>query len=141
MATETIHPPESSRSVGSVKLWFGFTAATASWVALGLLDLLIVWRACIGTAQYGGPHSEPGAIAAFVVVTLTLLGFAIAAGVISYRNWKQLSGDRTRLADAEGWSRQEFMALAGVYLSFTMSISIIWLGLPIAILQLCVRTR
>ena len=59
------------------------------------------------------------------ILTLVLLACAILAGLISYRNnWKQLSGDRARLAEAEGRGRREFMALAGVYLS----IAIIWLA-------------
>ena len=141
MATQVIDPSPSLRPIGSPKLWFGFTAATAAWVLLGLLDLLIVWRACVGGEQSSDPHSNTATIVEFAIVTFALLGLSIASGVISYGNWKRLCGNRERLADAEGRSREEFMALAGVYLSFTMSIGIVWLGLPVAMLQLCVRTR
>ena len=75
-----------------------------------------------------------------VLVTLALLITAVVAGGVSFRNWRVLSRDRD-ISDAEGRGREEYMALIGVFVSFTLGIGIIWLGIPIAIIELCVRAR
>jgi hypothetical protein len=69
-----------------------------------------------------------------------LLVTAVWAGGVSFRNWRELSRDGT-LADAEGRGREEYMALIGVFVSFTLGIGIVWLGIPLAIIDLCVRAR
>ena len=76
----------------------------------------------------------------FLVVTLLLLATAIAAGAVSFRNWRELSRG-TSLANAEGRGREEYMALIGVFVSFTLGVGIIWLGIPLAIIDLCVRAK
>jgi len=136
MSNET----ETRRYVSPARLWFGFAGSAVSWSALGVIDLLITWKACLGQEQYGGAYLDPSAKVVYVIVTLALLGVAIAAGTISFRNWRYLSRDRD-LADAEGRGREEYMALLGVFMSFTLGIGIIWLGIPIAMIQLCVRAR
>lgn len=130
------NPPQ----IAPGKLWFGFTASIAAWLGLGLADGLITWQACVGEEQWGGAHGSTGLFALNVVITFVLLGTAMAAGAISYRNWRRLSG-QTRLADAEANGRKEYMALLGIFVSATLGVGIVWLGIPLIILRMCVRTR
>ena len=137
MATETRGPlaPVKPR-----RLWFGFAASAASWIALGCLDLLITWRACTHQENFGVPSAHPGVRILFGVVALVLLLVTIAAGVTSYRNWRALSG-RSHVLDAEAVERREFMALLGVIVSVTLGMGIIWLALPPLFLDICWRAR
>lgn len=131
---------ETRQHISPGRLWFGFAGSAAAWIGLGIADLLITWQACLGEEQYGGAHLEPGFKALYVLVTLALLITAVVAGGVSFRNWRVLSRDRD-ISDAEGRGREEYMALIGVFVSFTLGIGIIWLGIPIAIIELCVRAR
>ena len=42
---------------------------------------------------------------------------------------------------AEATERKEFMAWAGLFISFTLGVGIVWLCLPLFILQMCIRAR
>ncbi len=131
---------EPVQSVSARRLWFGFAGSAGAWLGLGIADILLAWQACLGQEQYGGAHPEPGFRVLFVAVTLLLLILAVGAGLISYRNWKTLSHDKS-LSHAEGRGRREYMALSGVFISVTLGIGIIWLAMPIGILSFCVRAR
>jgi len=131
---------ETHRKVSAGRLWFGFAGSAASWIALGIIDLLITWQACLGKEQYGGAHFEPGVKALYLVVTLGLLVTAVSAGRVSFRNWRELSPTGS-LAHAEGRGREEYMALIGVFVSFTLGIGIVFSGIPLVIIDLCVRAR
>jgi hypothetical protein len=128
------------QEVSPGRLWFGFAGSAAAWVSLGIADLLITWQACLGREQYGGAESSPEFKAIYFVFTLALLGTALASGFVSSRNWRALSRNR-KLSEAEAPGREEYMALAGIFIAFTLGIGIIWLGLPLAIIDLCVRAR
>ena len=69
-----------------------------------------------------------------------MLATAAIAGVMSYRNWRQLAG-QVNIYRAEATGSREYLALLGVFMSVTLGIGIIWLGLPLLIISLCVRTR
>lgn len=127
-------------SISPARLWFGFAGSAASWIALGVTDLLITWQACLGKEQYGGANFDPGVKVLYLLVTLLLLITAISAGGVSFRNWRELSPGGS-LANAEARGREEYMALIGVFVSFTLGIGIIWLGIPLAMIDLCVRAR
>ena len=132
----TSRPPE----VSPRKLWFGTVAAAFCWVGIGIADTLITWRECLHNEQFGGASSHPGLLSLNVVIFLALLAIAAIAGVMSYRNWQRLAG-QVRLYRAEATGPREYMALIGVFMSITLGIGIIWLGLPLLIISLCVRTR
>ncbi len=131
---------QTRQHISPARLWFGLAGSAASWIALGIIDLLITWQACLGKEQYGGAHLEPGAKVLYLIVTLLLLLTAIWAGGVSFRNWRELSRGGS-LVNAEGRGREEYMALIGVFVSFTLGIGIVLLGIPLAILDLCVRAR
>ena len=132
-----VHP---RHEVSAARLWFGFAGSAASWITLGVADIVITWRVCLDRDQYGMSHSQPSFRIVYFVVTLLLLIIAISAGTISYRNWRDLTPNRA-ISIAEARGRSEYMALAGVFISFTLGIGIILLGLPVAILNLCVRAH
>ena len=128
------------RSVSPGKLWFGLTASAAAWIALGVGDVLITWWACRQDQPLSGGSVRPGIGLLYLAATIILAGLALAAGTTSYRNWRRLSGAKA-LLDAEAAGRREFMALVGLFVSFTLGFGLIWLTIPLLILNLCVRAR
>jgi hypothetical protein len=130
----------TSASIPNSRLWFEVAASGAAWFGLGMADMVITWRACVHQEQTGGPSSHPGALVLYFVMWAVLFGLAILAGTMSYRTWRKLSGV-TELLYAEGKERKEFMSLAGLFISVTLGIGIVWLCLPLFIIQMCVRTR
>ena len=122
------------------RLWFGVAASAAAWFVLGLTDILLSWAACLHREQLGGASGHPGIRLLTILITLVLFATMVASGVVSYRNWRRLSTD-ANLESAEGRGREEFMALLGVFVSFTLGFSVLWLALPLFIIDLCVRTR
>jgi hypothetical protein len=122
------------------RLWFGVAASAAAWFVLGLADILLTWAACLQQDQLGGASRHPGILLLTVLITIVLFATILASGIVSYRNWRRLSADAD-LESAEGRGREEFMALLGVFVSLTLGFSVLWLALPLFILDLCVRTR
>jgi hypothetical protein len=122
------------------RLWFGVAASAAAWFVLGAADILITWAACVHREQLGGSSAHPEIRLLAIAITVILFATILASGSISYRNWRQLSAD-TSFESAEGKGREEFMALLGVFVSVTLGFSVIWLALPLFIIELCVRTR
>jgi hypothetical protein len=101
------------------------------------------------------------------LITLALLAVSISAGVISHRLWRSsreiaqngvrreivpdpsggargtlfaMQGARELTLD-EGYSREDFMALGGVLISTVCSVGIVWAGIPLMMLDVCVRAR
>jgi hypothetical protein len=128
------------QAVPTTRLWVGVVASTVAWFGLGLADMFITWRACVHQEQFGGPSSHPVAQILFYVSGFSLLALAVIAGVISYRSWQTLSQTRD-LLEAEAVERKEFMALAGLFMCFTLGAGLVWLCLPPFILEMCLRTR
>jgi hypothetical protein len=128
------------RAVSTGTLWFGVAASVAAWFGLYLADILITWLICPQRDQAGGPAADPGARLLYGFFTLLLFTLAALAGTMSYRNWRRLSSIKELLA-AEAFERKEFMALAGLFISFTLGVGIVWLGLPLFMIQMCLRTR
>jgi hypothetical protein len=122
------------------RLWFGVAASAAAWFVLGAADILLTWAACLHREQLGGASGHPGILLLTIAITVVLFATVVASGTVSYRNWRRLSAD-ANLESAEGRGRDEFMALLGVFVSFTLGFSVLWLALPLFIIDLCVRTR
>lgn len=129
-----------TREVSPRRLWFGLLAAVVCWLALLTVDILITWRACLHQEQFGGASGHPGLRALNIVLFLVLLAIGIVAGVLSYRNWQHLA-DEGKIYRAEANQPREYLAFLGVFISITLSIGMIWFGLPLLILSLCERTR
>jgi hypothetical protein len=120
--------------------WFGVAGSSLAWLALGVGDILITWRACLHSELFGEPSNSPNARLLYFVITLVLIGLAVIAGISSYRNWKKFS-DRRALLRAEGKERTEFIALAGLFMSFTLGFGMLWFCLPLFVIQICIRAR
>lgn len=136
MATDTAR----QTSVDHRRLWFGF-AASLAWGGLGVADILVTWQACaLHDAPFGVPMSHPAARVVYLALSLLSLAIAVAAGVMSWRTWRSLSGGGG-IFRAEGYERREFMALMGLFMSVTLGMGIIWLTLPPLMLELCGRAR
>ena len=122
------------------RLWFEVAATNIAWFSLGLADTVITWRACVHEEQFGGPSAHPGARLLYFGAWIAMFGLALLAGTMSYRSWRMLSGVRDLLR-AEGRERKEFMSQAGFFISLTLGIGLVWLCLPLFILEMCARTR
>jgi hypothetical protein len=137
MAREITNRPEH---VTPGRLWFGVAASAVAWSVLGMADVLLTWAACLHRDQSGGASRHPGILLLTILITVVLFATIVASGIVSYRNWRRTSADAD-LESAEGRGREEFMALLGVFVSLTLGFSVLWLALPLFILDLCVRTR
>lgn len=137
MANESTTDPNS---VTPGKLWFGFTGSAAAWVALSCGYSLLAWWACQPEGILSGGRVRSGIGFAYFFAALIIIGAAVFAGVVSYRNWRQLS-TAPSLNDTLGDSRPEFMALMGLFVSVTLGAGLIWLTIPLLILNFCVRAR
>jgi hypothetical protein len=137
MASET---STRQQQVSGTRLWFGFAATAFAWMGLGISDVLITWRECIHNEEFGGASTHTGLHAFNIILWIVLLAIAVLAGVMSYRNWRTLAG-QVKIYRAEGTGRREYMAIVGVLISVTLGMGMIWLGIPLLILGLCVRTR
>lgn len=130
----------NSAAIHNGRLWFEVAASGVAWFGLGLADIVITWRACVHEEQFGGPSAHPGALVLYFVMWVVLFGLALLAGTMSYRSWRELSGV-SDLLYAEGKERKEFMSQAGFFISLTLGIGIVWLVVPLFIIQMCVRAR
>lgn len=136
----SIETTSRSKQVSPGRLWFGVCAAALAWIGLGIADILITWRACLHQEQFGDASSHPGMLTLNIGLFFILLAIAITAGTMSYRNWRRLAGE-VIFYRAEANGRREYVALLGVFISVTLGLGIVWLGIPLMILSLCVRTR
>jgi hypothetical protein len=122
------------------RLWFGLAASACAWAMLGILDIVITWRACVHQEEWGNASAHPGARTLYILVSLALILTVLLAGTLSYRNWRALSTQRSIL-HAEATERREFMALLGVFISLTLGMGVLWLSIPPLIIQLCLRVK
>ncbi len=137
MASE---PTTRPVTIGSRRLWFGLVTAAVCWFGLGIAEMFITWRACLHNEEFGNASTHSPLTAAAFVVTFFLIGMVATGGFLSYRDWRRLSTQKS-LLDAEGRGHREFIALIGIYISVTLGVGMVWMGLPLFILRLCARVR
>src|SRR5581483_6757945 len=135
-------PSESnSNDVSRKRLWFGFTSGAIAWSIAGTFDAIVAWHTCSGRALGSTPvFTQTGLRILLGVITFALLAITTAAGVISYKVWRQLSASSDFLS-AEAYGRKQYMAMSGVLISAALGIGIVWFSIPIYILGACVRAR
>jgi hypothetical protein len=131
---------ETRQPVSSNRLWFGFAGAAAAWVLAGLLNVLLAWQACMGGEAGSFIFTQTGIRVVLGIITFALLAVAVVAGLISFRNWRDLSREPDFL-EAEGRSRKEFMAIFGVVVSASLTMGLIWFAIPIYVISMCVRAH
>lgn len=131
---------DDSGAIPNRRLWFHVAGSGVAWIGLGLADMFISWLSCLHEEQYGGPSFHPVAHALLIGMSVLLFGLALLTGILSYRSWRRLSGVGA-LLQAEASERKEFMSLAGFFISLTLGFGIVWLFVPLFILQMCARAR
>ena len=138
MPTET--SPDHPVRLSSRRLWFGATAAAIAWALQGVVCEVISAKACQNNLGNWGPLSAAGVRWLLGGITIIALGFTVAGGLTSFRNWRILA-DRLDFVHAEGRRREQFMALVGAFASIVFLIGILWAGIPVIILNVCVKAR
>jgi hypothetical protein len=129
-----------SHRVPQRQLWYGFTAAPFAWILEGVIGVIVSAQFCPANSPNWGIIGQNSVRTALAVVTIALLAIAISGAVVAFRNWKLLA-DSHELIHSEGRSRDAFMSLGGVVLSGIFIISIIWQGIPLMLLEQCMRAR
>lgn len=137
--SEPVQTP-THENVSPGRLWFGFVGGGVAWILAGLLNVLLAWQACMGGEAGSFFFTQTGVRIVLGVITFFFLALAVAAGIVSFRNWRLLSQQRD-FVEAEGRGRQEFMAIVGVIVSATLGAGIVWFVLPIYIIRMCVRAH
>lgn len=132
--------PETRPTVSRKREWFALWGPAAAWVVLFSVNIVITWQACLHHEQLGGASSHDRLLILNMVVFLVLLATTVLAGVLAYRAWRQRAGAGSFI-HAEAEDRHEYMAMIGVLMTVTMGLGTIWLGLPLWLVSLCVRTR
>jgi hypothetical protein len=122
------------------RLWYGFTAAPFAWIVVGVVGVIVSAQFCPANSPNWGIIGQNSVRTALVVVTIALLAVAISGAVVAFRNWKVLA-DSHELIQSEGRTRDAFMSLGGVVLSGIFIISILWQGIPLMLLEQCMRAR
>jgi len=122
------------------RLWFGLLGAVTAWITLFFAEIVITWQACMHDEQFGGASSHRGFLLLAIIIFFLLLAMALLAGFLAYRAWRSRAGPG-KFFYAEAEDRREYMGMVGVLLTILMGVGIIWLGLPLWIIALCVRTR
>ena len=136
-ATANTATSPNARSTG---LWFGLVASWVAFAVDGFLGYVISWRTCfIG-------HGHLGALSQgevrWLLAGITILLFIVAAsgGLHSYRNWRDMSGSES-FVEAEATGTAEFISMIGVLSSTFMSVGIIWISLPLIMIDVCMRAK
>ena len=138
MPTQTLSGPHLHIPRGS--LWFGTAGAAVAWAWHGVICEVISSEACRNNIGSLGPLSPVGVRWLLAGITLGFLAIATAGGIVSYRNWQRVAETRD-LMHAEGPQREQFMSLAGIFVSVAFVVGIIWAGLTLIFLDICMKAR
>ena len=122
------------------RLWYGFAAAPIAWTIQGAMGVIVSAQFCPTGLPNWGILGQNGVRAAIGLVTLVLLAIAVSGIVVSYNNWHRLNGPR-EFAHAEGITREAFMSLGGILISSVFTVALVWAGIPIVMLEQCMRAR
>ena len=137
MATELASP---SPDLPHRRMWVGTAGASVAWTALGVIDVLINWRACQHQFDFGLPPPQTGARILIGAVGALLFFVSLLCGWISYRNWREVTRERNLLATL-AVDRPEYMAYVGLIVTTAMSMGTFWLALTPIFTNICWRAR
>jgi len=122
------------------RLWYGFTAAPAAWALQGVIGVIVSAQLCPNDLPNWGLIGENGVRLILGLITAFLFVVAISAGYVSLRNWQSLTG-HDHLIHAQGSSRDAFLSVGGVLISSAFAAGLLWSGIPLIMLQQCMRAR
>lgn len=120
--------------------WFGFAAAAAAWVVYGAAWELIAAKACQNGQGNWGALSPLGVRWLLAGINIACLAVAVAAGITAFHNWRALN-EKQDVIHAEGRGRAQFLALTGIFVSVVFSLGIVWAGLPLIMVDICIKAR
>jgi hypothetical protein len=138
MPTQTISTPHLH--IPPRRLWFGTAGAAVAWALHGTVCEIISAKACQNGIGSLGALSPFGVRWLLAGITLGFLAIAVAGGIISFRNWRHVAATND-LVHAESPQREQFMSLGGVFVSVAFVVGIIWAGLPLIFLDVCMKAR
>lgn len=121
-------------------LWFGFGAAAVAWGIYGAAWELISAEACKKGNGNLGALSANDVRWVLVGICCVLFSVALYAGYVSFRNWRQLSSGHDLVHD-EARLAEHFLAAGGIFISVIFALSIMWAGLPLIMVGICVKAR
>lgn len=137
----TMHPAtRHGAQTPTRRMWFGAAGAAVAWIVAEFINVLLSGQGCSRALAAALVVTPLWLRIGLGIITIALLGASIAAGIISYRTWRGLARNADLVA-AEGHSRQEFVALVGLFVSATLGLGIFWFVLPIYIIRMCVRAH
>jgi hypothetical protein len=134
------HPAPHRDRVGLLPVVFGIAAAPIAWDTQ-----LIANSAFIGHACYprGLPLTEPQWPALWLtllIISLVGIAVAVAAGLVSWRNWR-LTHDETGGGEhhvlESGQGRTRFLAMVGMMTSILFLLALIFGTISIFLVPLC----
>jgi hypothetical protein len=128
------HPPSASR------LWAGLLLAPLAWMANGSLGWYISARACSDGNPAWGPLSSGGVHLLVGLLGVVAFVVSVAGASISARSWRQFSADR-HVTSVQALDSGEYMAVAGLFVSWIFAAGIVLFTLPAALVGLCVFSR
>ena len=118
--------PTRAGEIGTLPLWFGFTAGALAWTVHLLLSYAILPIACAsGTAWI------------LHAVTLGTLLWTALGGLVAYRAWKSSPPEQPGSTRGPATGFRHHMALYGLLLNVLFGFAIVLEGLPVAILSPC----
>lgn len=138
MANSEMSPPQPD--IPHRRMWFGTAGAAVAWVTLGVMDILINWRACQHQEDFGLAPAQIGARILIGALGALMLLIALACGWTAYRNWRAVSRQKSPV-NAPAVQRPEYMAVVGMIVTVTMGMGIVWLTLTPIFLTICWRAK
>lgn len=138
MPTQSISGPHLH--IPPRSLWFGTAGAAVAWALHGVVCEVISAEACRNNIGSLGLLSPLGVRWLLAAITLAFLAISVAGGIVSFRNWRHVTETRD-LMHAEAPQREQFMSLGGIFLSAAFVVGIIWAGLPLIFLDICMKAR
>lgn len=133
------YPGEPHR-LRQARLWYGFAAAAAAWALEGLTGVIVSAQFCPANAPRWAIPGENGVRLTLGLITIGLLIVAISGAMTALRNWRALAGHR-ELIRAEGRTRELFMSFGGILISIVFIVGILLAGIPLLIVEQCMRAR
>ncbi|HVW11716.1 MAG TPA: hypothetical protein VHC90_24205 [Bryobacteraceae bacterium] len=131
---------QSGARTSRTGLWFGATAAAIAWALEGVINEVISAEACRSNTENWGPLSATGTKLLLGSITAVAFAVAVAAIIISFRNWWRMAESHDFI-HAEAQNRKPFMGLVGVIAGVLLACGIVWSGIPLIFLDICVKAR
>jgi hypothetical protein len=134
------HPAPHRDRVGMLPIFFGIAAAPIAWDTQLIVGSAFVGHACYPTTLPLSEPQWPALWLTLVVVSLVGIAVAVAAGLVSWRNWRlthdEKGGGEHHVLES-GQGRTRFLAMVGMMTSALFLLALIFGTLGIFLVPLC----